>query len=68
MRNEKVAAAMSFIGTSAALLLVFRRCVPGLRLVINATLGPGVITTFAIGFVFMVARKRRRTDETPTRH
>lgn len=111
MRNEKVAAAMTFIGTSAVLLLVFGRYVPGLRLVVNATLGlaahpyrhfllwsaiggtswsiytcglaylvgtalagfplasviiSGAVTTLAIGVVFVIARRRRNADETPT--
>jgi membrane-associated protein len=39
MRHEQVSAAMRFIGSSAALLLIFGRFVPGLRLVVNATLG-----------------------------
>jgi membrane protein DedA with SNARE-associated domain len=39
MRHEKIASGMSFIGTSAAPLLVFGRYLPGLRLVVNATLG-----------------------------
>ena len=110
IRNEKVAAAMSFIGTSAPLLLLFGRYVPGLRWVVNATLGlaaypyrhfllwsaiggaswsiytcglaylvgtalagfplasviiSGIITTVAIGVVFVAARKRRRLGETP---
>jgi len=39
MSNAKIAAAMAFIGTSASTLLVFGRYVPGLRLVVNATLG-----------------------------
>jgi membrane protein DedA with SNARE-associated domain len=39
MRHQKVAAGMNFIGTSAAMLLVFGRYLPGLRLVVNATLG-----------------------------
>ncbi len=39
MQHQKVAAAMDFIGTSTAMLLVFGRYVPGLRFVVNATLG-----------------------------
>jgi len=39
MANDKVATAMSVIGSSAASLLVFGRYVPGLRFVVNATLG-----------------------------
>jgi membrane protein DedA with SNARE-associated domain len=39
MRNQKVAAAMDFIGSGAAMLLVFGRYLPGLRFVVNATLG-----------------------------
>jgi membrane-associated protein len=39
MANEKVATAMEVIGSSAASLLVFGRYVPGLRFVVNATLG-----------------------------
>jgi membrane-associated protein len=110
MRNQKVAAAMGFIGSSAAMLLIFGRYVPGLRLVVNATLGlaahpyrhfllwsafggtlwsvytcglaylvgtalaafplasviiSGVITTVAIGVVFVVARRRRPAGGTP---
>lgn len=104
MTHEKVAAAMGFIGSSAAMLLVFGRYLPGLRFVVNATLGlaahpyrhfllwsaiggtlwsvytcglaylvgtalagfplasviiSGVITTVAIGIVFVVTRRRR---------
>lgn len=109
MRHEKVAAAMDFIGSSTAMLLVFGRYLPGLRFVVNATLGlaahpyrhfllwsaiggtlwsiytcglaylvgtalasfplasviiSGVVTTVAIGVVFLVARRRRRADAT----
>jgi membrane-associated protein len=109
MRHEKVAAAMGFIGSSAAMLLVFGRYLPGLRFVVNATLGlaahpyrhfllwsaiggtlwsvytcglaylvgtalagfplasviiSGVITTVAIGVVFVVTRRRRSAAET----
>lgn len=39
MANEKVATAMEVIGSSAAALLVFGRYVPGLRFVVNASLG-----------------------------
>ena len=39
MVNEKVATAMEVIGSSSASLLVFGRYVPGLRFVVNATLG-----------------------------
>ncbi|TCN31700.1 membrane protein DedA with SNARE-associated domain [Kribbella orskensis] len=39
MRHQKVAAGMNFIGSSAALLLIFGRYLPGLRFVVNATLG-----------------------------
>jgi membrane protein DedA with SNARE-associated domain len=38
-RNEKVAAAMDFLGTSAPLLLVVGRYVPGMRFVVNASMG-----------------------------
>jgi membrane-associated protein len=38
-RNDKVALALSFLGSSAPLLLVAGRFVPGLRFVVNATLG-----------------------------
>jgi membrane protein DedA with SNARE-associated domain len=37
--QEKVATAMDFIGSSASLLLMFGRYVPGLRFVVNATFG-----------------------------
>ena len=37
--NDKVAAALGFMGSSAPLLLVTGRYVPGLRFVVNATLG-----------------------------
>jgi membrane-associated protein len=108
MKHEKVAAAMHFIGSSTAMLLVFGRYLPGLRFVVNATLGlaahpyrhfllwsaiggtlwsvytcglaylvgtalagfplasviiSGVVTTVAIGVVFLVARRRRRADQ-----
>jgi membrane protein DedA with SNARE-associated domain len=39
MSNPKVATAMEVIGSSAGALLVFGRYVPGLRFVVNATLG-----------------------------
>lgn len=39
MANEKVAMGMEVIGSSAAALLVFGRYVPGLRFVVNASLG-----------------------------
>lgn len=39
LANEKVATAMEVIGSSAAALLVFGRYVPGLRFVVNASLG-----------------------------
>lgn len=39
MRNEKVAEAMDLIGSSAAVLLVVGRYVPGLRFVVNASCG-----------------------------
>jgi membrane-associated protein len=39
MHNEKVVAALNFIGSRAPLLLVVGRYVPGLRFVINATFG-----------------------------
>lgn len=38
-RNEKVAAALSILGSSAPLLLVLGRFVPGMRFVVNATMG-----------------------------
>jgi membrane protein DedA with SNARE-associated domain len=38
-KHSMVAAAMNFIGSSASLLLIFGRYVPGLRLVVNASLG-----------------------------
>lgn len=38
-QNDKVALALNFLGTSAPLLLVAGRFVPGLRFVVNATLG-----------------------------
>jgi membrane protein DedA with SNARE-associated domain len=108
MKHEKVAAAMDFIGSSTAMLLVFGRYLPGLRFVVNATLGlaahpyrhfllwsaiggtlwsvytcglaylvgtalagfplasviiSGVVTTVAIGVVFLVARRRRRANQ-----
>jgi membrane-associated protein len=37
--NDKVATAMEVIGSSATALLVFGRYVPGLRFVVNASLG-----------------------------
>ena len=39
MRNERVAEAMDLIGSSAPVLLVVGRYVPGLRFVVNASLG-----------------------------
>jgi membrane-associated protein len=39
MANDKVVTAMEVIGSSAAALLVFGRYVPGLRFVVNASLG-----------------------------
>ena len=39
MANDKIATAMEVIGGSAGALLVFGRYVPGLRFVVNATLG-----------------------------
>ena len=39
MANEKVAMAMNVIGSSGGALLVFGRYVPGLRFVVNASLG-----------------------------
>ena len=39
LANEKVATGMEVIGSSAAALLVFGRYVPGLRFVVNASLG-----------------------------
>lgn len=39
MRNEKVAEAMDLIGSSAPVLLVVGRYVPGLRFVVNASCG-----------------------------
>jgi membrane-associated protein len=38
-QNDKVALALKFLGSSAPLLLVAGRFVPGLRFVVNATLG-----------------------------
>lgn len=38
-QNEKVAAALEFMGSSAPLLIVLGRYVPGLRFVVNATMG-----------------------------
>lgn len=38
-QNEKVAAALDFLGESGPLLLVVGRYVPGLRFVVNATMG-----------------------------
>lgn len=109
MKHQKVAAALDFIGSSTAMLLVFGRYLPGLRFVVNATLGlaahpyrhflswsaiggtlwsvytcglaylvgtalaglplasviiSGVVTTVAIGVVFLVARRRRNADAT----
>jgi membrane-associated protein len=39
MSHEKVATAYDFIGSSAPMLLVFGRYVPGMRFVVNATFG-----------------------------
>jgi membrane protein DedA with SNARE-associated domain len=38
-QNDKVAAAMEFLGSSAPLLLVVGRYVPGMRFVVNASMG-----------------------------
>lgn len=38
-QNEKVSTALDFLGSSARLLLVVGRYVPGLRFVVNATMG-----------------------------
>jgi membrane-associated protein len=38
-QNEKVAAALEFMGSSAPMLIVLGRYVPGLRFVVNATMG-----------------------------
>jgi membrane-associated protein len=38
-QNDKVAAALAFLGDSAPLLLTAGRFVPGVRFVVNATLG-----------------------------
>jgi membrane protein DedA with SNARE-associated domain len=38
-RNEKVAAALEFLGSSAPMLLVAGRYVPGVRFAVNATMG-----------------------------
>jgi membrane-associated protein len=38
-QNEKVASALAFLGSSAPLMLVAGRYVPGLRFAVNATLG-----------------------------
>jgi len=38
-RNAKVASALSFLGSRAPVLLVLGRYVPGLRFVVNATMG-----------------------------
>lgn len=38
-QNQKVSAALDFLGSSARLLLVAGRYVPGLRFVVNATMG-----------------------------
>lgn len=106
MKHEQVATAVAMIGSSAPMLLLFGRYVPGLRLVVNATFGitahpyrnfllwsgiggtvwsiytcslaylvgtalagfplasaviSGAITTIAIGFIFIIVRRRRRT-------
>lgn len=39
MQNDKVAVAMSYLGSSAPALLVVGRYVPGMRFVVNASLG-----------------------------
>jgi membrane-associated protein len=39
LRNEKVVAAVDFMGSRASILLVFGRYVPGMRFVVNATFG-----------------------------
>ena len=39
LRNDKVAAAVEFMGSRASILLVFGRYVPGMRFVVNATFG-----------------------------
>lgn len=39
VRNDKIAMAMDFIGSSAPMLLTFGRYVPGMRFVVNATYG-----------------------------
>jgi membrane-associated protein len=104
-QNEKVAAALEFMGSSAPLLIVAGRYVPGLRFAVNATMGiseypyqrfllwsaiggtlwsaytcglaylvsttlsgfplasvviSGLITTLAIGVIFIVVRRNRR--------
>ena len=38
-QNEKVSSALSFLGSSAPVMLIVGRYVPGLRFVVNATLG-----------------------------
>src|SRR5207253_3102167 len=38
-KNDKVAYALDFMGSSAPLLIVLGRYVPGLRFVVNATMG-----------------------------
>jgi membrane-associated protein len=38
-RNEKIAAALAFLDTSAPLLIIGGRYVPGMRFVVNATMG-----------------------------
>jgi membrane-associated protein len=38
-QNDKVAAALAFMGSSAPLLIVLGRYVPGMRFVVNATMG-----------------------------
>lgn len=103
-QNERVASALAFLGTSAPVMLVAGRYVPGLRFVVNATMGlsaypyrrfliwsslggvlwsvytcglayvvatalsnfplasvviSGVITTLALGAIFLVVRRRR---------
>jgi membrane-associated protein len=109
-RNGKVAAALDFLGSSAPLLLVAGRYVPGVRFAVNATMGlaaypyprflvwsavggtlwsiytcalayavatvlagfplasvviSGTITTVALGVIFVVVRRRRRSRPAP---
>jgi membrane-associated protein len=110
-RNEKVASVLRFMGSSAPLLLLAGRYVPGLRFVVNATMGlnrypyrrfllwsacggtvwsvytcalaylvgtalagfalasvliSGLITTIAVGAIFLVARRHQRAAGAPT--